>query len=90
MSYHTFIVKFDLQVLCWDEKAFYVEQRFIRPEDGFVLAIYIVKQNVTKIAPAAVVKAIKGQETESPEFPEDVKTFIRYNEISSENLKKQL
>ncbi|XP_064636131.1 protein THEM6-like [Lineus longissimus] len=75
------------KIVCWDEKAFYLEQTFIRPSDKFVYAIALIKQSVIKVPPKDVVQAIQGVETESPDFPEEIKKWIECNQISSEKLR---
>ncbi len=76
------------QVVGWDEKAFYVEQKFVRTKDNFICAIVYVKQNFIGMAPRDILKHLKFRDIEGPELPEEVKKWIECNEISSANLRK--
>ena len=74
---------FVLQVLCWDEKSFYVEQRFEQSKDRFVMAVVLLKQTLKGVMPSEVIAHVEGKARASPEFPDFVKTWISYNEQSS-------
>ena len=76
------------QIVGWDEKAFYVEQKFVQTRDQFICAIVYVKQNFIGITPDEILKHTRGREIERPQLPEEVKKWIQCNEISSANLKK--
>ena len=43
-----------LQILCWDAKSFFVEQKIIRNSDGFVCAIVLARQAITDHSPKDV------------------------------------
>ena len=78
------------QVLCWDDKAFYLDQRFVRRKDGFVMAVVLLKQTIKgDMTPADLVKVVEGHEVESPPIPDHVTKWIECNEISSAELRKQ-
>ena len=79
-----------MQILCWDEKAFYFEQRYQRHKDGFVCAIAVLKGALIGTSPAEVVRDVRGGDISSPEFPEEVKSWIESNNISSQKLRKDL
>lgn len=44
------------KVLGWDDKAFYLEQRFVSKKDGFVSAIMLCRQNVVRHSPEAIIE----------------------------------
>ncbi|XP_029448000.1 protein THEM6 [Rhinatrema bivittatum] len=77
------------RLLCWDERAFYVEQRFVTPADGFVCAVLLNRQHVQGSSPEQVVQFLCKKKVESPEFPEEVKHWISYNETSSQKLRAE-
>ncbi|XP_078600770.1 protein THEM6-like [Branchiostoma floridae x Branchiostoma japonicum] len=78
------------KILCWDDKAFYVEQRVESLKDNFICAIVYCKQSVLRVSPAKVAEARCGETMDSPEFPSEISTWIEMNNISSENLRKSL
>ena len=77
------------QVLCWDDKAFYVEQRFVRSRDNFVMAIALLKQTLLNVTPGEIAHEVCGHRVSSPPMPEDVQTWVKFNKLSSEKLKKE-
>lgn len=46
------------KVLGWDEKAFYLEQRFVSKKDGFVSAVMLCRQNVVKCSPETIIEFV--------------------------------
>ncbi|XP_044150728.1 protein THEM6 [Bufo gargarizans] len=77
------------RLLCWDEKAFYVEQRFVAPRDGFVCTIVLSRQHVIGSSPDKVVQTMCKRKVESPEFPDEVIHWIEYNDNSSQKLRAE-
>ncbi|KAM8966511.1 protein THEM6 [Pelodytes ibericus] len=77
------------RLLCWDEKAFYVEQRFVAPKDGFVCAVLLSRQHIIGNSPDKVVQSMCKRKVESPEFPEEVLHWINYNDTSSQKLRAE-
>ncbi|XP_053103676.1 protein THEM6 [Hemicordylus capensis] len=75
------------RLLGWDERAFVLEQRFVSARDGFVCAVVLVRQHVVGAAPGKAVEQLCRRKVESPEFPEDVLHWLKYNEASSERMK---
>ena len=58
-------------MLCWDESAFYLEQRFVS-QRGFVHAIAIAKQSIVGGGtPATVLQLVGLGEMKSPAVPDD-------------------
>ncbi|CAH2286107.1 THEM6 [Pelobates cultripes] len=77
------------RLLCWDDKAFYVEQRFVAPKDGFVCAVLLSRQHIIGNSPDKVVQSMCKRKVESPEFPEEVLHWINYNDTSSQKLRAE-
>ncbi|XP_072007090.1 protein THEM6 isoform X1 [Engystomops pustulosus] len=77
------------RLLCWDEKAFYVEQRFVAPKDGFVCAVLLSRQHIIGNSPDKVVQTMCKRKVESPEFPDEVMHWIDYNDNSSQKLRAE-
>lgn len=46
------------KVLGWDEKAFYLEQRFVSKRDGFVSAVMLCRQNVVRSSPERIIEFV--------------------------------
>ncbi|KAM4705351.1 protein THEM6 [Rhinophrynus dorsalis] len=77
------------RLLCWDDKAFYVEQRFVAPKDGFVCAVLLSRQHIIGNSPDKVVQSMCKRKVESPEFPEEVLHWINYNDTNSQQLRAE-
>ncbi|XP_064608925.1 protein THEM6-like [Liolophura sinensis] len=81
------IIHLHSKIICWDDKAFYMEQRFERRPDNFVCAVALVKISLIKVSPQSVVDKILGVGTESPPVPLDLQKWIESNTASSDKLK---
>ncbi|XP_053323439.1 protein THEM6 [Spea bombifrons] len=83
--------RFEIQtrLLCWDDRAFYVEQRFVSPKDGFICAVLLSRQHVIGNSPDKVVQSMCKRKVESPEFPEELVHWISYNDASSQKLRAE-
>ncbi|EGD83133.1 hypothetical protein PTSG_03769 [Salpingoeca rosetta] len=66
------------QVLCWDESAFYVEQRFVT-KDGFVRAIFFAKQAIVKTTTHDVLKELGFKDTTSPAPPKHLVDWMAFD-----------
>ncbi|XP_039609699.1 protein THEM6-like [Polypterus senegalus] len=77
------------RILAWDDKAFYLEQRFLSTRDGFVCAIMLCRQNVLRSTPDKMMQHLCKRKVESPDFPEDLQHWIKYNTANSEKLKAE-
>lgn len=75
-------------MIWWDEKAIYLEQKFITLSDNFVRAIAISKQSITGANVLEVMKKFPGTET-IPEKSEELKLWLQHIEVSSQNLRKE-
>ncbi|KAM9789344.1 protein THEM6-like [Neosynchiropus ocellatus] len=77
------------KVLGWDDKAFYLEQRFVSKKDGFVSAVMLCRQNVVRSSPQTIMEAVCKHKVECPEFPEDLKHWISFISASSQALRAE-
>lgn len=77
------------QLVYWDDKAIYLEHKFITVSDKFVRAIIISKLNIIglKMNLTDLLK-ILDPEIEELEAPEDLKHWLQYIDASSQKLKK--
>lgn len=80
------------RLLYWDKASFFIEHRFEGLEDGFVLAVSLVKYRLVgadRPTPvqllAAVDRQVAGSEPLEP--PPELVAFIRYDELSSAKLR---
>ncbi|XP_066479268.1 protein THEM6-like [Tiliqua scincoides] len=83
--------RFDIhtRILGWDDSAVYVEQLFVRPSNGFIVAVVRAQFRVTGTTPAALMEHLAGKKVESPEIPEEVRHWMKYNEISSQKMRTE-
>lgn len=73
----------------FDEKNVYVEQKFISEKDDFISAIAYVKAAMIGLKPIDLLKVHlgEGEDAFKLECPKELKAWIDYHNISSENLK---
>ncbi|DBA00994.1 TPA: hypothetical protein N0F65_006255 [Lagenidium giganteum] len=90
------------RVLCWDDRAFYVEHRFVTRSNEassnhtavpFVNAIVLVKNNVLgKLKPAQIIAQLQRldvSEVKSPPMPPDIAALCESNSLSSSALRNE-
>ncbi|XP_060631935.2 protein THEM6 [Anolis sagrei] len=77
------------QVLGWDERAFFLEQRFVSGRDGFICAVLLVRQHVVGATPEKAVQMLCRRKVESPELPDEVLHWMKYSEASSRRLRAE-
>ncbi|XP_008064519.1 protein THEM6 [Carlito syrichta] len=77
------------RLLGWDDRAFYLEARFVSLRDGFVCALLRFRQHVLGALPERVVQHLCKRRVEPPELPEDLQHWIAYNEASSQLLRAE-
>ncbi|KAM4864682.1 protein THEM6 isoform 1-T1 [Thomomys bottae] len=77
------------RLLGWDDRAFYLEARFVSLRDGFVCALLRSRQHVVGASPDRVVQHLCKRRVEPPELPEDLQHWIAYNEASSQLLRAE-
>ncbi|XP_015269618.1 PREDICTED: protein THEM6-like isoform X1 [Gekko japonicus] len=77
------------RILGWDDHAFYLEQKFVTCQKNFVAAVIHCRHHVTGTTPVALVELIMRKKVESPELPEEVKHWLKYNEANSQRLRAE-
>ncbi|XP_052318704.1 protein THEM6-like isoform X5 [Oncorhynchus keta] len=55
------------RIVVWDEKAFYLEQRFVSCRDGLVAAVMLCKQNVMRSSPDKILQFLCKRKVECPD-----------------------
>ncbi|XP_069747338.1 protein THEM6-like isoform X3 [Narcine bancroftii] len=75
------------RIVCWDEKAFYIEQEFISCRDSFVCATMLCRQNILYSTPDKLLQLLCKKKVECPDFPEEVQLWTKYNLASSARLR---
>ncbi|TSP09056.1 Protein THEM6 [Bagarius yarrelli] len=83
--------KFELRsrIVTWDDKAFYLEQRFVSCRDEMVSAVMFCKQNVLRSSPDKILQHLCKRKVEVPEFPEELQHWISFITASSQALKAE-
>ncbi|KAJ6661532.1 hypothetical protein lerEdw1_014442 [Lerista edwardsae] len=83
--------RFDIhtRILGWDDSNLFVEQRFIRPSDGFVVCVMVARFNMKGPTPAILMEHLAGKKVESPDLPEEVLHWLKYNELSSQKMRAE-
>nr|XP_046214181.1 protein THEM6-like [Oncorhynchus gorbuscha] len=80
---------FDLRtrIVAWDDKSFFVEQRFVSQGDGFISAVMLCRQNVLRSNPESILQLLCKRKVEICVFStEDQHFFIS---ASSQALRAQ-
>lgn len=67
--------KIETKLIWWDEKAIYIEQKFITLSDGFVRAIALSKQCITNCNVVDLLKSFPGGE-KIPTAPEELQLWL--------------
>ncbi|XP_043072480.1 protein THEM6-like [Puntigrus tetrazona] len=75
------------RIVTWDEKSFYLEQRFVSRKDGMVSAVMFCKQNVLRSSPDKILQYLCKRKVEVPEVPEDLQHWINFISASSKALR---
>lgn len=73
------------RILAWDEKSFFMEQRFVSKSDGFISAVLLCRQNITRSTPEEVLQHICKRKV-NPDSSQSVQTFVRSQVRSSRNM----
>ncbi|XP_046395487.1 protein THEM6 [Ischnura elegans] len=82
------VYKIVTKLIYWDDKAIYLEQKFITLSDGFVRAVALSKQNLVNVDVEDMIKKLCGQEFSKPKMPEELEKWLQSIEISSSKLRK--
>ncbi|XP_028296600.1 protein THEM6-like isoform X2 [Gouania willdenowi] len=77
------------RVLGWDQKSFYLEQRFVSKKDNFVSAVMLCRQNVVHCSPEDILQVVGQEKIKSPEFSEDLKHWISFISANSQSLRAE-
>ncbi|KAM4728412.1 protein THEM6-like [Anableps anableps] len=77
------------RIVTWDNKAFFLEQRFVSTEDGLVCAVMYCKQNVIQSTPDKVLQHLCKRKVEPPEFPEVLQHWVNFISTSSRALRAE-
>lgn len=75
-------------MIWWDDKAIYIEQKFISLGDNFVRAIAMSKQCLTKVNVVEMMKKFPGGES-PPECPQELKLWLDSIQVCSDKLRKE-
>ncbi|XP_051989948.1 protein THEM6-like [Xyrauchen texanus] len=77
------------RIMSWDEKSFYLEQRFVSKSDGFISAVMLCRQNVIRSTPEKILDFLCKKRVECPDIPEDLQHWIRFITASSQALRAE-
>ncbi|KAI1901298.1 hypothetical protein AGOR_G00032870 [Albula goreensis] len=77
------------RIVAWDEKSFFLEQRFVSCRDGFISAVMLCRQNILRSSPDKILQFLCKRKVESPEFPEDLQHWISFIAASSQSLRAE-
>ncbi|XP_070830794.1 protein THEM6-like [Chaetodon trifascialis] len=77
------------RIVSWDDKAFYLEQRFVSTKDGLVCAVMYCKQNIIHSSPDKIMQHLCKRKVECPEFPEDLQHWVNFISTSSQALRTE-
>ncbi|KAG9329954.1 hypothetical protein JZ751_028525 [Albula glossodonta] len=77
------------RIVTWDEKSFFLEQRFVSRRDEVVSAVMLCRQNVLRSSPDKILQFLCKRKVERPEFPEDLQHWISFIAASSQSLKAE-
>lgn len=72
------------QLIYWDEKSIYVEQKFITNDD-FIRAIVLSKQTILKVNVEEIMRTLEAGP--KPAMPRDLELWLQSMEVSSEKLR---
>ncbi|XP_030630377.1 protein THEM6 [Chanos chanos] len=77
------------RIVSWDEKSFYLEQRFVSKRDGFISAIMMCRQNVIRSTPDKILEFLCKRKVECPDIPQDLQHWINFISASSQALRAE-
>lgn len=77
-----------LQLVYWEDKTLFIEQKFITLNDGFVRAIVLSRQNLINVDAQTLFKGIPGND-KKPDCPEEITHWLQAIEVSSARLRKK-
>lgn len=74
----------------WDEQSIYYRQDFLTLHDNFLRATAYVKLTVSGLKPENLLSLVTTENVALPEAPNDLISWINYNKLNSQNLKKDI
>ncbi|XP_059915336.1 protein THEM6-like [Gadus macrocephalus] len=77
------------RIVTWDEKSFFLEQRFVSTKDGLVCAVMYCRQNIIRGSPDKIMQHLCKRKVECPEFPEDLQHWVNFISASSQALRAE-
>ena len=77
------------RILCWSQDALYMEQRFLRSNDGFVCAVALLKMSAIGISVDQILERLCIETPQSPPFPPEVEIWAKTIDKSKEVLRKE-
>ncbi|MEQ2265033.1 Thioesterase superfamily member 6, partial [Xenotaenia resolanae] len=77
------------RIVTWDDKAFFLEQRFVSTKDRLVCAVMYCKQSVIRCSPDKILQHLCKRKVERPEFPEDLQHWVNFISASSQTLRAE-
>lgn len=77
------------RIVTWDEKAFFLEQRFVSGKDARVSAVMYCKQNIIGCSPDKILQFLCKRKVEVPEVPEDLQQWINFISVNSQALRSE-
>lgn len=77
------------RIVSWDEKSFYLEQRFVSKSDGFISAVMLCRQNVIRGSPQNILEFLCKRKVDCPDISEDLQHWIRFISASSQALRAE-
>ncbi|XP_007548628.1 protein THEM6-like [Poecilia latipinna] len=77
------------RIVTWDDKAFFLEQRFVSTKDRLVCAVMYCKQSVIRSSPDKILQHLCKRKVEPPEFPEDLQHWVNFISASSQALRAE-
>ncbi|XP_047018539.1 protein THEM6 isoform X2 [Ictalurus punctatus] len=77
------------RIMAWDEKSFFVEQRFVSKSDGFISAVILCRQNVIHSTPDQILQHVCKRKVDCPDIPEDLQHWINFISANSQALRAE-
>ncbi|KAH8399788.1 hypothetical protein KR215_002518 [Drosophila sulfurigaster] len=75
------------KLVWWDDKAIYLEQQFVTLTDGFVRAVALSKQCLTKCDVNELLNSYP-EAAQKPQMPEELKLWLDSIDVSRQKLRK--
>jgi Thioesterase-like superfamily len=79
--------KIETKIVWWDENAIYLQQKFVTFDKKFSYLTVLSKQRITKVNVLNLMNEFKTGE-KRPQQPEELQTWLKAMELSSQKLRK--